>query len=164
MSVLKKADHTVFGLEADRMESAGTMRLISIMPVFISALRKGAFLVMDERNASLHPMIVMNLITIFHNDELNQNGAQLIFNPHNPIYLNHNLLKRDETKFVERDKARKSGNLYAFSDFGANSEASIIRRISDYMKNDFIGSCSALEDIDFTDSIADVLKGDGGDD
>ena len=58
---------------------------------------------MDELDASLHPMIVMNLITVFHNDGVNTNGAQIIFNTHNPIYLDHSLLRRDEIKFVERD-------------------------------------------------------------
>lgn len=163
ISVLQKTDHTVSGLDADSIESVGTMRLISIMPVIISALRTGAVLVMDELDASLHPMIVMNLITIFHNDEVNKNGAQLIFNTHNPIYLNHNLLRRDEIKFVERDKESKSSSLYALSDFRANGEASV-RKTSDYMKNYFISRYGAIEDIDFTDIIADVLKGDDDND
>ena len=163
MSVLKKMGSRLYGLDADRIESVGTMRLISIMPVIISALRNGAVLVMDELDASLHPMIVMNLITIFHNDGVNTNGAQIIFNTHNPIYLNHNLLRRDEIKFVERDKDSKSSSLYALSDFRANGEASV-RKTSDYMKNYFISRYGAIEDIDFTDIIADVLKGDEGND
>ena len=163
MSVLKKTDSELFGLDADRIESVGTMRLISIMPVIISALHDGAVLVMDELDASLHPMIVMNLITIFHNDGVNKNRAQIIFNTHNPIYLNHSLLRRDEIKFVERDKETKSSSLYALSDFKANGEASV-RKTSDYMKNYFISRYGAIEDIDFTDIIADVLKGADSDD
>ena len=146
------------GIDADQIESVGTIRLISIMPVVISALKEGAVLVMDELDASLHPMIVMNLISIFHNDEVNTQGAQLIFNTHNPIYLNHNLLRRDEIKFVERDKETKSSNLYALSDFKANGEASV-RKTSDYMKNYFINRYGAIEDIDFTDIVSDILKG-----
>ncbi len=157
MSVLQKTDDKLYGLDADRIESVGTMRLISIMPVIISALKKGAVLVMDEMDASLHPMIIMNIITIFHNDSVNKKGAQLIFNTHNPIYLNHNLLRRDEIKFVERDKETKSSTLYALSDFRANGESSV-RKTSDYMKNYFISRYGAIEDIDFTDIISDVLK------
>ena len=163
MSVLQKTDSKLYGLDADRIESVGTMRLISIMPIIISALRTGAVLVMDELDASLHPMIVMNLITIFHNDGVNKNGAQIIFNTHNPIYLNHSLLRRDEIKFVERDKESKSSSLYALSDFRANGEASV-RKTSDYMKNYFISRYGAIEDIDFTDIIADVLRGAENDD
>lgn len=163
MSVLQKTDSKLYGMDADRIESVGTMRLISIMPVIISALRKGAVLVMDELDSSLHPMIVMNLISIFHNDGVNTNGAQIIFNTHNPIYLNHSLLRRDEIKFVERDKETKSSSLYALSDFRANGEASV-RKTSDYMKNYFISRYGAIEDIDFTDIIAEVLKGAESDD
>lgn len=163
MSVLQKTDSKLYGMDADRIESVGTMRLISIMPVIISALRKGAVLVMDELDASLHLMIVMNLISIFHNDGVNKNGAQIIFNTHNPIYLNHSLLRRDEIKFVERDKETKSSSLYALSDFRANGEASV-RKTSDYMKNYFISRYGAIEDIDFTDIIAEVLKGAESDD
>ncbi len=157
LSVLQKTDSTLYGLDADKIESVGTMRLISIMPAIITALQKGAILVMDELDASLHPMIVMNLITIFHNDGINKNGAQIIFNTHNPIYLNHNLLRRDEIKFVERNKENKSSSLYALSDFRANGEASV-RKTSDYMKNYFISRYGAIEDIDFTDIIADILS------
>ena len=158
MSVLKKTDSTAYGLDADRIESVGTMRLISIMPAIITALENGSVLVMDELDASLHPMIVMNLISVFHNDGVNKNGAQLIFNTHNPIYLNHNLLRRDEIKFVERDANSKSSSLYALSDFKANGEASV-RKTSDYMKNYFINRYGAIVDIDLTDIIADVLRG-----
>ena len=161
ISVLKKTDSELSGLDADQIESLGTMRLISIMPVIISALQRGAVLVMDELDASLHPMIVMNLISVFHNDGVNKNGAQLIFNTHNPIYLNHNLLRRDEIKFVERDANSKSSSLYALSDFKANGEASV-RKTSDYMKNYFINRYGAIVDIDLTDIIADVLRGADG--
>ncbi len=163
LSVLQKTDSKLYGVDADRIESVGTMRLISIMPVIISALRKGAVLVMDELDASLHPMIVMNLISIFHNNVVNTNGAQIIFNTHNPIYLNHSLLRRDEIKFVERDKETKSSSLYALSDFRANGKVSV-RKTSDYMKNYFISRYGAIVDIDLTDIIAEVLKGARSDD
>ncbi|MBQ8160042.1 MAG: ATP-binding protein [Clostridia bacterium] len=160
ISGLQKTDGKVCWLDADRIESSGTMRLISIMPLVLSALRKGAVLVMDEMDASLHPVTMMNLITIFHNDKVNTNGAQLIFNTHNPIYLNHSLLRRDEIRFVERNRETKSSSLYALSDFRANGETSV-RQTDDYMKNYFLGRYGALEDMDFTDIIMDALKGAG---
>ena len=60
-------------------------------------------LVVDEFDASIHPMALMNIINIFHNDEINTKHAQLIFNTHNPIFLNPNLYRRDEINFIERD-------------------------------------------------------------
>ena len=158
VSVLKKTDDSLTGLDAELIESMGTLRLVSIIPIILTALKSGAVLVMDEMDASLHPMIVMNLISIFHNDSVNKNKAQLIFNTHNPIYLNHKLLRRDEIKFVERNSETKSSTLYALSDFKANGETSV-RKTSDYMKNYFINRYGAIVDIDFTDIIQKILEG-----
>ena len=157
VSVLGKKDNKIFGIDAEQIESLGTMRLISIMPVVLSSLQKGSVLVMDELDASLHPMIIMNLISLFHNDEVNREHAQLIFNTHNPIYLNNKLLRRDEIKFVERNKTTKSSNLYALSDFKTNGDISV-RKTSDYMKNYFVNRYGAIEDIDFTDIVLEMLS------
>ena len=146
-------------IDAEHTESAGTVRLLAIMPAVISALKNGAVLVMDELDASLHPMIVMNLISIFHNDDVNINRAQLIFNTHNPIYLNHDLLRRDEIKFVERDKGTKSSSLYALSDFKTNGYAGV-RKTTDYMKNYLANRYGAIENSDFTGIVADILNSD----
>ncbi len=43
-------------------------------------------LVVDEFDCSLHPMVVMSIIGLFHNPDINKNNAQLIFNTHNPIF------------------------------------------------------------------------------
>ena len=150
VSVLKKTEQGFYGVDSERIESLGTLRLISLMPVMLLAMARGAVLVIDELDASLHPMIVMNLLSVFHNDSANRKGAQLIFNTHNPIYLNRRLLRRDEIKFVERDKDTKSSILYALSDFRANGEVSV-RKTSDYMKNYFVNRYGAIEDVDFTD-------------
>lgn len=159
VSVFKKNKETIVGLDSEVIESVGTLRLIAIMPAIIVALKNGSTLVIDEFDASLHPMIIMNIISIFHNDSINKKGAQLIFNTHNPIYLNHRLLRRDEIKFVERNYETKSSILYALSDFKANGKASV-RKTSDYMKNYFINRYGAIVDIDFTDIISHILSED----
>ncbi len=157
VSVLNRDNEILSGIDSEQIESVGTMRLISIMPIILSALKRGAVLVMDEMDASLHPMIVMNIITLFHNDEVNINRAQIIFNTHNPIYLNRKLLRRDEIKFVERDKYTKSSCLYALSDFKTNGELSV-RKTSDYMKNYFVNRYGAIENIDFTDIVMELIS------
>ena len=163
LSVLNKdeGNRHLNGIDSELIESAGTLHLISIMPAVIMALRRGATFIVDEFDASLHPMIVMNIISIFHNDDVNVKKAQLIFNTHNPIYLDHKLLRRDEIKFVERDKETKESILYSLSDFKANGTASV-RKTTDYMKNYFISRYGAIVDMDFTDIIKDCLKEDDG--
>lgn len=111
---------------------------------------------MDEFDASIHPMALMNIVNIFHNDEVNINHAQLIFNTHNPIFLNSNMFRRDEIKFVERDEETHASTIYALSDFGTAGENGV-RKGDDYMKNYFIDQYGAISDIDFTDLIKNVL-------
>ena len=80
---------SIFGnklLPAEMFESYGTIRFINEFPLVILALLSGGTLVMDEFDASIHPMALMNIINIFHNDDINKNHAQLIFNTHNPIF------------------------------------------------------------------------------
>ncbi len=158
ISLFRRNEDKLFGMDASAVESAGTLRLISVIPVIIAALKSGSVLVMDELDASLHPMITMNLITLFHNSKVNQKKAQLIFNTQNPIYLNNWLLRRDEIKFVERDKRTMSSSLYALSDFRAKGRVSV-RNTSDYMKNYFACRYGAIEDIDFTDIIEEIVTG-----
>ena len=120
ITVLDKNDEKLSGIDADQIKSMGTLRLISIMPYILVALSHGSVLVVDELDASLHPMIIMNIISLFHNNEVNTKHAQIIFNTHNPIFLNNRLLRRDEIKFFLEDKVTKSSCLYSLSDFRTN--------------------------------------------
>lgn len=72
--------------------------------------------------------------------------------------MDHDILRRDEIKYVERDKKTKTSSLYALSDFRANGEISV-RSTSDYMKNYLNNRYGAIEDIDFSDIINEILKG-----
>ena len=129
-------------------ESFGTSRFLNIFPIILDAIKEGYTLLIDELDASIHPMAVMNLINIFHNDEINQKGAQLIFNTHNPIFLNSALLRRDEIKFVEKDE--KGSSHYSLSDFGTSGENGV-RKGEDYMKNYFINKYGAIKNVDFSE-------------
>ncbi|MDP2813255.1 MAG: ATP-binding protein, partial [Erysipelotrichaceae bacterium] len=93
---------------------------------------------------------------IFHNDEININNAQLIFNTHNPIFLNANLFRRDEIKFVERDDDTHCSIHYSLSDFGTTGKNGV-RKNEDYLKNYFISRYGAIKDIDFTPIFENLL-------
>lgn len=133
---------------ADLFESYGTIRFINMFPLVVNAILNGGTLVVDEFDASIHPMALMNIINIFHNDEINIHHAQLIFNTHNPIFLNANLYRRDEIKFVERDDISHFSSHYSLSDFGTTGKAGV-RKNEDYMKNYFVDRYGAIKDIDF---------------
>lgn len=130
-------------------ESYGTFRFLNIFPIIYKTLSEGGTLIVDEFDTSLHPKILMNIINIFHNDDININKAQLIFNTHNPIFLNSNLFRRDEIKFVERDEQTHFSELYSLSDFGTDGKDGV-RKGEDYMKNYFVNKYGAIKDIDFS--------------
>lgn len=144
-------------IPADIFESYGTIRFINMFPLVIRALKTGGVLVVDEFDASIHPMALMSIINIFHNDDININHAQLIFNTHNPIFLNSNLFRRDEIKFVERDEKNHCGILYSLSDFGTSGEKGV-RLHEDYMKNYFNSQYGAISDIDFTPLFEEIIS------
>lgn len=136
-------------VQAINFESYGTYRFINTLPIFAQVLKKGGTIVMDEFDTSLHPMVVMDIINIFHNDEINKNHAQLIFNTQNPIFLNNNLFRRDEIKFVERSDETNCSELYSLSDFG--TKGTNARKGKDYMNNYFMSKYGAIRDIDLSD-------------
>ena len=141
-------------IPAEAFESYGTIRFINEFPLVINALLNGGTLVMDEFDASIHPMALMNIISIFHNDEINKNHAQLIFNTHNPIFLDASLFRRDEIKFVEKDDKNKSIH-YSLSDF---KTANGVRKGEDYMNNYFVNRYGAIKDVDFSSILKEIIS------
>jgi len=147
-------------IAAEIFESYGTIRFINMFPLVIKAIQTGGTLVVDEFDASIHPIALMSIINVFHNDDINIHHAQLIFNTHNPIFLNSNLFRRDEIKFVERDDDSHQSILYALSDFGTTGDKGV-RKHEDYMSKYFISQYGAIKDIDFTPIFEELLAREG---
>lgn len=137
-------------IPAKHFESYGTVRFINMFPLILKALVEGSVLVLDEFDVNIHPMALMNIINIFHDDDINKKNAQLIFNTHNPIFLNANIVRRDEIKFVERDDETHLSTHYSLSDF-KTSGSNGVRKADDYLKHYFLGRYGAVKDIDFYD-------------
>ena len=97
-------------------ESQGTQRLYSLVAPILDVLREGRILVVDELDSSLHTLLVRRLISMFHDSEINQNGAQLIFSTHDTSLLDHGLFRRDQIWFTEKDRAQAT-HLYPLTDF-----------------------------------------------
>lgn len=157
VSIIKNENDEKIAIPVHVIESYGTTRIIQLMPIVYTALKHGAILVIDELDVALHPMVVMNIIKIFHNDEININKAQLIFNTHNPIYLNCSIFRRDEIKFVEKDPETRKSIIYALSDFGTKGQNGV-RKTTDYVKNYFMNKYGAIIDIDYSEIFKDKLK------
>jgi ABC-type cobalamin/Fe3+-siderophores transport system ATPase subunit len=97
-------------------ESEGTQRLYGLIAPVLDCLRDGRVLVVDELESSLHTLLVRRLMEMFHSPEINPKGAQLIFTTHDTSLLDHNLLRRDQIWFTEKDTAQAT-QLYPLSDF-----------------------------------------------
>ncbi|MFR1448946.1 MAG: AAA family ATPase [Beduini sp.] len=144
-------------IPAKHFESYGTVRFVNMFPLILKALIEGLVLVLDEFDANIHPMALMNIINIFHDDDINKKNAQLIFNTHNPIFLNANIVRRDEIKFVERDDETHLSTHYSLSDF-KTSGSNGVRKADDYLKHYFLGRYGAVKDIDFYDLFETLIR------
>lgn len=110
-------------------ESDGTRSWLELLLDATKVLSNGGVLVVDEIDASLHPLLTARLVDLFRSDESNPRGAQLIFSTHDAsllgTMLGEEVLGRDQVWFVEKDKGGAS-NLYPLTDFkprqGENTE------------------------------------------
>ena len=157
MSVLKLDDKNATALPAECFESFGTLRFTELFPLVTQAIQTGGVLLIDECDMSIHPMAIMSLVNVFHNDSLNIHHAQLVFNTQNPIFLNSNLFRRDEIKFVERNSETLCSELYSLSDFDGDNFSNE-KEFENYMTNYFASRYGAILNIDFSPVVESIIS------
>lgn len=133
-------------IPAPLMESRGTLKMIDFAMLFQKVFDDGGIMVMDEFDNALHPEIVKGIISLFGDQDLNKNGAQLIFTTHNPIFLNNKIFRRDQIIFIEKDSESYRSALYTLADFGSEE----VRNDENYLTNYFKGKYSSMPYIDFS--------------
>lgn len=138
-------------IDSKAIESKGTMKLIDFWIGFLQYFNKGGIFVLDEFDCSIHPELVGGIIDLFNNRDINKNNAQLIFNTHNPLYLQKKFFRRDQIMFVEKDETTYMSTVYKLSEIELRNDAN-------YMKNYFEGKFGALPFIDF-EAALDTEKG-----
>ena len=90
--------------ELDDEESLGTRKFFKMSAPILNTLQEGKILIIDELDASLHPMITKHLIKLFSDKKINLYNAQLIFATHDINLLKPQIFKRDQIWFTEKDK------------------------------------------------------------
>lgn len=90
--------------ELDEEESKGTRKFFKMSAPILNTLREGKVLIIDELDASLHPMLTRHLIKLFHNEKINTKNAQLIFATHDTNMLTPTMFRRDQIWLTEKDK------------------------------------------------------------
>ena len=106
-------------------ESLGTQSLFFFSPILKEAFEKGKVIIIDEIDKSLHPLLVKFIINLFHNDQINKNNAQLIFNTHDTNLLSLNTFRRDQIWFTEKESKKGATDLYPLDDFSVRKTENI---------------------------------------
>ena len=95
-------------------ESSGTQKIFALSASLLDVLKNGKVLFIDELDASLHPLLVSQLIEMFHSN--NPANAQMIATTHSPSILTETTLRHDQVWFVGKD-SESSSNLASLADF-----------------------------------------------
>ena len=110
--------------------SAGTRALVSLAPHVFAALEKGSLLVIDELEASLHPLIAARIVALFNDPAQNTRNAQLLFATHDANLLGTTagpaLLRRDQVWLTEK-RTDGSTALYPLTDYRPRNQENLER-------------------------------------
>ena len=102
--------------ELDDEESLGTRKFFKMSAPILNTIEEGKVLIIDELDASLHPLLTMHLIRLFNDKNINTKNAQLIFATHDTNLLKPHIFRRDQIWFTEKDKYG-STHLYSLAEF-----------------------------------------------
>jgi uncharacterized protein len=117
----------------DSQESEGTQKVFAFSALLVETLKNGNVLVLDEFDASIHPLISRAIVNLFNSSETNPNNAQLIFMTHDTNLLSNKTFRRDQIWFVEKDRYGAT-DLYSLAEYKVRSDASFE---SDYIKGKY---------------------------
>lgn len=116
-------------LSQTRPLSSGMVRYINLADLVFKAIKQNATLVLDGMCDGLNPTLVMPLLMRLH--EKSNVRAQVIFNTHNPVYLEKQFIRRDEVTFITREQG--TTHLKSLLDY-ANRENNYLRK---YLGGDY---------------------------
>lgn len=112
-------------------ESLGTAVWLGLVGPIIDALDAGSVLLADELDASLHPILVEQIVQLFQDPLSNPKRAQLLFNSHDAHLLGDSTatrtLGRDQIWFTEK-RSDGSTSVYPLTDLNPRKEEAIGKR------------------------------------
>jgi len=123
--------------ELDNEESLGTRKFFRISAPILNVIREGGVLMIDEFDASLHPMLTGHLIRLFHDKNINTKNAQLIFATHDTNLLKPQIFRRDQIWLTEKDK-------YGSTDIYSLAQFKNVRATEDFEKQYIQGKYGAI--------------------
>lgn len=103
-------------IPSKELESTSLEKFVNFFPVFANALEIGSVILMDQLDMTIPHNILTSIINLFHDPEINKNGAQLIFTTYNPIYLLDENIRKDEIKFMDFTDKKNEIEIYSLAD------------------------------------------------
>ena len=122
----EKGNQKQYALQLNQ-ESVGTQRFFSRIGSWMESMQSGAVLVVDEIEASMHPLLTRHLIEMVQDASINRNHAQLIFTTHDTGLLDLTLLRRDQIWFAEKDEKSMQTEVYALTEFSPRKGENIAK-------------------------------------
>lgn len=119
-------------------ESEGTKRLLALLPPYFDVLSRGATLLVDEWEESLHPLLIQGLLKTFHEES---QGSQLIFATHDTGLLDLSYFRRDQIWFTELQEGHST-------DLFSLAEVKAVRKDENAEKNYLLGKYGGVPSID----------------
>lgn len=133
-----------------QQESSGTNKVFNISGPIFDVLREGGVLVIDELDASLHPILTLAITKLFNSITQNQKNAQLIFSTHDTNLLSYDVYRRDQVYFIEKDNFGAS-DLYSLVEY--KEQGKKIRKDRSFEKDYIQGRYGAIPYIGSTETL-----------
>jgi hypothetical protein len=133
-------------------ESSGTQKMFALYGLFKNAIELGMPIFIDELDAKLHPLLIKYILSIFHDEQINKNGAQLIYTAHDEYTLNKDIFRRDQIWFVEKD-INAVANLYSLAEHRLKDKK--VRNDASYNKDYLAGKYGAIPILNLFDIIGE---------
>lgn len=134
-------------------ESSGTNKVFNISGPIFDVLTDGGVLVIDELDASLHPLLTLSITRLFNSAEHNPHIAQLIFTTHDTNLFSYGKFRRDQIYFIEKDK-NFSSDLYSLVEYKGDGGVTV--RKDKKFENDYIqGRYGAIP---FIGNVSNTIK------
>ncbi len=123
-------------------ESSGTQKMFALYNFLYLAIKNGRTLIIDELDAKLHPLLLRYVINMFHNEEINKKGAQLIYTTQDNYTLTKEIFRRDQIWFVEKN-SNAASELYSLAEYKLDNDRKV-RNDASYNKDYLLGRYGAV--------------------
>ncbi len=134
-------------------ESSGTNKVFNISGPIFDVLTNGGILVIDELDASLHPLLTLSITRLFNSIEHNPKNAQLIFSTHDTNLFSYGKFRRDQIYFIEKDN-NSSSDLYSLVEYKGDGGITV-RKDRKFEKDYIQGKYGAVP---FIGNVSNTIK------